>query len=348
MNEQNYKFDFCVVMGRFEPFHLGHKAIIDNALTISNKVIILLGSQNKPRTIKNPFTVTERILMMSSVYKNSPDIIFSGLNDYLYDDNKWALETKEIIKNIILSENKNPDECKIAISGNKADVSSWYIDMFPEFDYIFPEHIPCTIHSTQIRDSLFKDDIKISYKNIQKYVPSEVLLYIESFKKTSDFYNLVNEYAYIDKYKKSWEKAPYAPTFVTVDIFLIQSDNVLLIQRKDCPGKNLYALPGGFLNQNELIIDGAIRELHEETKLQVPITVLKRNIKEIRVFDAIDRSLRGRTITHVVYIELPNGDLPIVEGLDDAIRAFFMPLNLLRSKDFFEDHFEIIQSLLEL
>jgi bifunctional NMN adenylyltransferase/nudix hydrolase len=79
----------------------------------------------------------------------------------------------------------------------------------------------------------------------------------------------------IEKYKESWKAAPFPPTFVTVDAVVVQSGHVLLVKRKAMPGAGLWALPGGFLNQEETLLDGAIRELKEETKIKVPVPVLK-------------------------------------------------------------------------
>ena len=60
---------------------------------------------------------------------------------------------------------------------------------------------------------------------------------------------LVEEQAYIKRYKDIWADAPYAPTFVTTDAVVIQSGHVLLVKRRTAPGKGLWALPGGFLKE---------------------------------------------------------------------------------------------------
>jgi bifunctional NMN adenylyltransferase/nudix hydrolase len=119
-----------------------------------------------------------------------------------------------------------------------------------------------------------------------------------------------------------------------------------MIKRRASPGKGLWAAPGGFLNQAERIEDAAIRELREETKIKVPAPVLRGNIKASHVFDAPNRSLRGRTITHAYLIELPAGELPKVKGGDDAEKAKWIPLNELDESVCFEDHYAIVQYFL--
>jgi bifunctional NMN adenylyltransferase/nudix hydrolase len=118
-----------------------------------------------------------------------------------------------------------------------------------------------------------------------------------------------------------------------------------MIQRKSSPGENLFALPGGFINQDEYLIDAALRELREETRLKVPAPVLKGSIIGQKVFDNPGRSLRGRTITHAYAFELPAGELSKVKGGDDAAHARWIPIDdILEMEDFlFEDHIDIIR-----
>jgi bifunctional NMN adenylyltransferase/nudix hydrolase len=89
-----------------------------------------------------------------------------------------------------------------------------------------------------------------------------------------------------------------------------------------------------------------IRELLEETGIKVPGPVLLGSVRESRVFDAIDRSARGRTITHAFKIVLPDGSLPKVRGADDAEKAQFIPIANLDSSTCFEDHYEIITAMI--
>ena len=351
----NQKYDYSVIIGRFSSPHLGHKDLIDFALSQSKKVIILIGSANLPRTIKNPFKWTERQLMIESMYGTyqcTHDFRFRSLNDHPYNDQKWAMQVQNVIDEVIENDGGDPDSASVCLVGNNKDHSSWYLSIFPQFPLLtspFKEMKNGEILSaTSIRKILFESDTTQTMKKLEPYVHKGVLSYLKEFMKTDEYYSLVLEHRYIEKYKKSWEVAPYPVTYVTCDSLVVQSGHILLIKRKSEPGKNLLALPGGFLNQNELIVDGALRELHEETKLKVPVPVLKGNIKKQKVYDAVDRSFRGRTVTHAFLIELPDGELPRVKGSDDALKAFFMPLKDLRSEDFFEDHYSIITDMVGL
>ena len=159
---------------------------------------------------------------------------------------------------------------------------------------------------------------------------------------------LVREYDFIKQYKSAWEAAPYAPTFVTVDAVVVQSGHVLLVRRRAEPGRGLYAIPGGFLDPGERIDDAVFRELREETKIKVPEPVLRGSVRAKEVFDAPNRSLRGRTITHAYLIELQPGALPKVKGSDDAEKAKWVPISVFERMEnqMFEDHYHIINTLI--
>jgi bifunctional NMN adenylyltransferase/nudix hydrolase len=164
-----------------------------------------------------------------------------------------------------------------------------------------------------------------------------------------------DEMRYVTNYKASWAAAPYKPTFVCVDAVVIQSGHILLVERKAEPGRGLLALPGGFVDQNERLLDAAIRELREETRLRVPDPVLrgslgdrtKPHLATHRIFDDPHRSLRGRTLTVAYLFRLEDRtELPPVKGGDDAASAKWYPLAQLRCESMYEDHYHIIQTML--
>ena len=85
------QYDYLVFIGRFQPFHYGHEEVIDKALSLADKVILLVGSSNQPRTIKNPFTFEERKMMIKGSYdQKDPSlterILIEPLRDQKYND----------------------------------------------------------------------------------------------------------------------------------------------------------------------------------------------------------------------------------------------------------------------
>lgn len=347
------KYKLAVLIGRHEPVHNGHLANMKQAADIADHVLVLVGSAYQPRTIKNPFTYQERLLMIewsfNEINVDPSKYTVVGLNDYVYNDNKWIQDVQSIVdktaKDLGFAESSD-----IAVLGHEKDSSSWYLRAFPSWDFVplagFVEHGSRPIDATKIRELMFEGHLDF----VSGAVPRPVFQLLKEFTATDEFNTLVDEYNFIKSYKKAWESAPYAPTFFTVDAVVIQGGHVLLVKRKFAPGKGLWALPGGFLNQTETARDACIRELREETGLKVPVPVLSGSITYERLFDRPDRSLRGRTLTQAFLIELNGGDskLPKVKGSDDAIEARWFTFSEVAnmSDRMFEDHHSIIQTML--
>lgn len=345
------KFDYVVFIGRFQPFHNGHKMIIEEALKLaSKKVIVLIGSVNKPMSIKNPFNEEQRVNMIRSPFNydgGAQKIRVGYVEDNMYNDSIWIRNVQEEVNELIQLDGWTDYPPKIAIIGHEKDSSSFYLKFFPQWKFINiePGDQEKEIHATDIREILFsRSESKMNY--LKGVVFPDTMKFLYSFRSTKEWLQLVEEFEFVQQYKKSWLSAPYPPIFVTTDAVVIQDGHVLMVKRGASPGKGLWALPGGFLNQNERIEDGAIRELIEETKIKVPKQVLHGSIESSHVFDHPDRSLRGRTVTHAFYIKLKSvGELPKVKGSDDAIHAEWIPLNEFEKmeNEVFEDHWHVVK-----
>ena len=133
----------------------------------------------------------------------------------------------------------------------------------------------------------------------------------------------------------------YPRPAVTADCVVITKEDcpkVLLIERGDEPFKGCWAFPGGFLNMNETTEQCAIRELKEETGLEVD------KVKEIGTYSKVDRDPRGRTIT-VAYLAVVDAPLEVM-GLDDAAKAQWFSIDALPELAF--DHDEIMKDAVVL
>ena len=347
--------DALVFIGRFQPFHNGHKAVIEAALEQAKEVVVVVGSSFAARNIRNPFTFEERKAMIEAVFPNEtasmyntfgalqqgPRLHIVPVSDYPYDDNKWVNAIQKIVDETV------PHAQDVGLIGHSKDSTSYYLNIFPRWkNHVEVPNID-GINATDIRKALFDANDYEEYDTIKKNMPSqsewEMRKIIAANSDTSgEWGKLLIEYQMIKKYKEAWKAAPFPPTFMTVDAVVVQSGHILLVKRGDMPGKGLWALPGGFLNQEETMLDGAIRELKEETKIKVPVPVLKGSIKGSKTFDAPNRSTRGRTITQAFFIDLGVGELPKVKGSDDAEKAFWVPFKDVKQEKMFEDHAAII------
>ncbi|MGH1339044.1 MAG: NUDIX hydrolase [Aureispira sp.] len=130
---------------------------------------------------------------------------------------------------------------------------------------------------------------------------------------------------------------PHRP-FVTVDCAVFGLDEsaelrVLLIQRAYDPHKGAWALPGGFVKEEETLDAAARRELEEETGVS--------NIfmEQLYTFGAPKRDPRGRVIS-VAYFALINLRDHALEAATDAEDAQWFQLSELPTLAF--DHADIL------
>ena len=132
----------------------------------------------------------------------------------------------------------------------------------------------------------------------------------------------------------------YPRPSVTADCIVFTRENtpqVLLIERGDEPFKGCWAFPGGFLNMDETTEQCAIRELKEETGLEMT------DVQQIGTYSKVDRDPRGRTIT-VAYLAVVESQME-VKGQDDAAKAQWFPIDALPDLAF--DHDEIMKDAIE-
>lgn len=363
--------DVSVYIGRFSPFHRGHAHVLMQACKTSKLVLVLIGSSGLARSLKNPFTVDERREMVLHHWANeighltNPTAIqVLEIRDYPYNNALWIRQVQNVVKRAVNEYNRvNPQNklSTISVIGSDRDDSTWYLKSFPQWELNLVEPYRhesfAEVSATKVREWMFDLDAKSSLEGVSQILPPTTVDQIEKFSTTKAFEQLTREYNFIKSYKKSWEAAPYAPTFVTVDAVVVQSGHILTVKRKAEPGEGLWALPGGFVNQGERLLDAAIRELVEETGIrlaegkkaaQITTEILKGSLRDKEVFDAPDRSARGRTITTAYLFRLDDTKpLPKVRGMDDAADAFWIPINdaLEQTSMWFEDHHAIIETL---
>ena len=352
------KYNTLVFIGRFQPFHNGHKHVIDTAITLADQLIILVGSSNQVRSMRNPFTFEERCSCILDTYSidnyqeiNSCTITVLELEDTMYNDNKWIEQVQSIVEDDI------KHNSKIALIGHSKDETSYYLKLFPTWDNV---NVPKTqdIDATHIRDLYWAYGAEQKSWNentgeldlppyISSYVSKQTLEFLQKFQSSETYDWLRKENDFIKDYSKTVQKYPRIEH--TVDAVVTQSGHILLIERRSKPGKGLLALPGGFVDVNEKLKDAMIRELREETKIKVPEPVLRGSIVQSKCYDDPHRSARARIITQAFHIELPRQtELPKIKGGDDAARAKWIPLSHLEPTKMFEDHYFIIKDLIDV
>jgi len=380
-----------IYIGRFNPFHNGHAHVLKHALETSKLVILLLGSAGLARSLKNPFTFAERKDIIQRWYSNEVGngfmdggkLVIAPLRDFPYNDSQWIRNVQSTVSGIVNAHLQIPGltghdthflrDPVIHVTGSDRDESTWYLKAFPQWklDLISPFLPDGTgeLSATRVRELLLDPSSTPTHVAVAmvNMMPSTTYEYLCNFMGTPEHTRLVSWYKQNKAYKQAWSVAPYAPIFTTVDAVVVQSGHILVVERGAEPGKGLWALPGGFLNQNERLRDPAGRELMEETGIlladgkkakDITREILKGSIREMDVFDAPDRSMRGRTITHAFFLRLDDTKpLPKVKGqfmplhesggkkVVETANAFWLPIDeaLSRSDMWFEDHHAIVE-----
>lgn len=337
------KYDLLGFIGRFQPLHLGHQEVIERALSLSERVLVLVGGEGKARSTRNPFTYLERRNMIKTIY---PNVIVRGVKDHTYNDTAWIEEVQKNIKEVALGDKwtgLGMKDLKVGLIGHAKDNTSYYLKLFPE---LLSEDVPVAspLNATVIREMFFAEDHQafelstIMHRDTVRWIKNE-------FMGTPEADRLRSEFEYIKNYKKLWGNG----VFLTADALVQVGGNILLITRGKEYGQGLLALPGGFVNPDETCFDAAFRELKEETRLKVPLPVLKGSVHGNFFADHPNRSERGRIASLVQHIKLRNEtSLPEVRGSDDADHADWYPISDLREELFFEDHYHIIKNMLGL
>lgn len=337
---RNRKYTFGVYIGRFEPPHQAHLLVMLEALQSVKKLIVVIGSARATRTTKNPFTADERqdiiVAMLQEAGVPRSRLLFLHVRDYFYNEALWLSEVQAGVQQ------HTKGSSDVALIGHIKDESSYYLRSFPAWNFL-PTHVVSPLSATDVRKAYFEHRLS----DVQEMVPPAVHQFLEAFRTTPAYQELREEYDYLRQYRAAWEGSPYPPVFVTADAVITRSGHVLLVRRAGFPGRGQLAMPGGFLQPNETVLQCAIRETHEETGLPANVD-LTRQLRSQAVFDYPGRSQRGRVITHAFYFDLSIGQLPPLQASTDAAEAFWLPLSeaLSQPELFFEDHHAIVEHFL--
>jgi len=336
----------AVVIGRFQPVHNGHLALLREALNCAERVIVMVGSAHQARSPRHAFSWTERAemlrLALTEAERERVEIV--PLRD-LYDEARWVQAVRAAVEQRV----GNAD---VTLVGHFKDATSDYLRRFSPWQLLsLPRQH--RVDATDLRAALFEappealDGVLASWVD---QVPPGTRSFVQAWAHLPYLAALRREWTMLKSYRQAWAAAPYAPTFVTVDLVLQCAGHVLLIQRAKDPGQGLWALPGGFVEPRDTLHQSAVRELEEETGLRLLPETLALASRGVAVFDHPDRSQRGRTISHTHHFDLGERELPEVQGADDAARARWVPVGELAAMEeqFFDDHFHMLDRFLGL
>lgn len=170
-------FDYLIFIGRFQPFHLAHLAVVQQALQQSRQVIILLGSAQPERSLKNIFTAAEREQMIRATFGLSEQtrLHFAGLAD-VFNDKKWMHQVEQAVAAIVPDPN-----ARIGLIGHFKDQSSYYLSLFPQWPLVELDNY------FQLSATPIRDDYLLGKLPDLSQVPASTLDYLLNFQQTSAY-----------------------------------------------------------------------------------------------------------------------------------------------------------------
>ena len=161
-------FDYLVLIGRFQPFHNGHMAIVQEALTKAHNLVIVVGSSFAARSPRNPFTAQERIKMISDSL--SPEerarVHLVPVADHPYNYDKWLAEVQGAVHAVAFG-TWRAGETSIGLIGHDKDHSSSYLKMFPQWKQV-EVSLHEVMNATDIREEYFTGEFK-QFSNVIRH-----------------------------------------------------------------------------------------------------------------------------------------------------------------------------------
>lgn len=330
----------AVIIGRFQPLHNGHVALIEQALAENDQVLVLVGSVNKERDYKNPFTVEQRFEMIRSAFEGrlfTDGLNIRGLKDKPTDD-EWV---QEVIANVAQLEE---DPSKVVLYTSEKDIE-WYR---ANFLYNTVEADSGDIHATDIRKDLYTGCLKRNALALEK-IPRENWDLIDSYI-NDRFWDFGLEMEQCIRGKKDAIIAhkfgnPIEPVAHAV---VMHKGNILVVKRNSIRGKDQWAIPGGFMEATETTRQAAIRELKEETGVDLLALKVKEMAQAIEE-NIDDLSVRTLGINYL-YLVAPEETIEVVIDEDEVSAYKWVDVHdvLTEREILFYNHNVVVQRLFSI
>lgn len=331
-------YDIVVQIGAFQPWLDVDQQALAAALEHSQHVLLLLSDADRPASANYPFRVRERLQILQLALPENwrARVHIVGVRQNHAPGREWA----EILRYVQSLTNKTDPRIGLLQAPDSP-----------------PRHWPnAVVLPYPIADHAAADWRAQALGPVETaHVPARCLELLTPA--TRNWFAqwlaspqrdvLHQEWQQLAKEHQAWSVAPYPPTLVTVDCVVECAQHVLLIERGRPPGKGLWALPGGFIDIHETLLQSAVRELHEETGLKLPASLLP---GATALFDAPYRSQRGRVITQAFHFVLPDPTPPAVQAGDDAAQARWVRREQLaeQAEHFHDDHALILDHFLQI
>ena len=186
MNKPIKIYKTCLLVGRFQPFHVGHLKMIRKALCLAETVLVFIGSSQESRTERNPFSYEERKEMISKCFRKNKNLIIKPLRDIKVGDNSiWGEFVLEEAFNVL------GEYPSLYLSGQEKVRASWFygLKQAKTMDEI-SVHKTDNISASILREKLVKcfNEVEMVYSDNYSYclekIPKECHKDIPFYAKT--------------------------------------------------------------------------------------------------------------------------------------------------------------------
>lgn len=347
MNNLNKKY--AVVIGRWQLPHNGHFQLIRKAFEVADDVIIVVGSALRARDPSNPFTWQERVAMLRAGFsgqlseKQARHVQFVPVRDYA-NDQRWC----QAVRAGVQSCTGDSTGAQVVVVGHEKDNTSYYLNLFHPWGLHKVDQKFDGLDATPLRGVFFgANDVGSALSVLTPMVPSKVLSYLQAWSELPFRQRVSEEKSALEAYRKDWKFLVAITGDAVVSVNTSEGRKVLLVRRKGPIGKGLWAIPGGFMNEMERVLVTALRELREETGLEIWEQQVQELLKGVFISETPNRSLRGRILTHAHHFDLGNHKNPpeVLAG-DDAAEVAWVKVSDLpyMLEQLFEDHGLILEN----
>ncbi len=347
--------DFGVLIGRFQPFHNGHLHLVREALNACGHLVVLVGSSNRPRLERNPFSFDERRGMMEAAVADAfgsaalDKLSVEPLPDRLYDYPAWLSE----VQHVLIRKAGAHIAPQTALFGHHRDHTSFYLNDFPEWgNMLSAEAGSGNVEATHIRRAYFQPYDQAAMDHIATLAPGATVSFLRNFRGHAAFTRLMIDIKANADYKVKYGPGPHS----AADPVVICSGRVLMIKRGGAPMEGFWALPGGFKERHQTFWDAAVAELMQETTIDLGCgfdpakteALLRSAYRGRDIFDDPHRSERANISTVGHLFDLGSGVPPAVIAADDAQKgsAAWRRISEIRADECFDDHAFLIKVLI--
>ena len=217
-------FRTAVLIGRFQPPHRAHLALVRQALGLAAELVIVLGSARSARTVQNPLNDSERASLIRAMLEEEGiewrRIRLEAVPDAFYNLPMWVRSVRQAVR----------DEHAVLV-GFEKDASSFYLRLFPEWRAAPPEFL-LGLNASGVREAMSIGD----WETVAGAVTPGVLSGLRAFAQTSDF-------AEVQRGTQATLALAAAGPIHTVGTLLVSEGQMLLRPRTEQPGLGLWAIP---------------------------------------------------------------------------------------------------------